>query len=94
MKDNNLGGAIAIKKGNIWDEKVQELDIPELESAQDEQMQQSISAPAPMVSKMMALAELDKDMVHNVPTMIEEGVDLSLLTSVVRPIVDLIEADI
>ena len=43
---------------------------------------------------MMALAELDKDMVHNVPSMVEEGVDLSLLTSVVRPIADLIEADI
>ena len=57
-------------------------------------MTQQISAPAPVVSKMMALAELDKDMVHNVPTMVEEGVDLSLLTSVVRPIADLIEADI
>ena len=22
MKDNNLGGAVAIKKGNIWDDKV------------------------------------------------------------------------
>lgn len=43
---------------------------------------------------MLALAELDKDMVHNVPSMIEEGVDLSLLTSVIRPIADLIEADI
>ena len=43
---------------------------------------------------MLALAELDKDMVHNVPSMIEEGVDVSLLTSVIRPIADLIEADI
>ena len=53
-----------------------------------------ISAPAPIQQKMMALAELDKDMIHNVPSMIEEGVDLSLLTSVIWPIADLIEADI
>ena len=46
-------------------------------------MTQMISAPAPIQNKMMALAELDKDMIHNVPSMIEEGVDLSLLTSVI-----------
>ena len=79
------------KNRNVWEEKVQELVIPELE---DEQVSSQISAPAPVQSKMLALAELDKDMVHNVPSMIEEGVDVSLLTSVIRPIADLIEADI
>jgi hypothetical protein len=42
---------------------------------------------------MMDLRDLETDS-HNVPTMIEEGVDLSVLTSVIRPIADLIEADI
>ena len=68
--------------------------IPDLEDEVDDQMQSEVSAPEAVNSKMLALAELDKDMVHNVPSLVEEGVDISLLTSVIRPISDLIEADI
>ena len=93
----SMGGQMAQKKNNtnIWDEDVQELDIPELDN-EDMASANEVSNPIPeaMQNKMLALAELDKDMVHNVPSIIEEGVDVSLLTSVIRPIADLIEADI
>ena len=36
MKDNNIGGAQMIKKTNIWEDKTQELNIPELENEQEE----------------------------------------------------------
>jgi hypothetical protein len=43
---------------------------------------------------MLDLKELEKDLAHNVPSVVEEGIDLSILTSVIRPIADLIEADV
>ena len=43
---------------------------------------------------MIDLSTLEKDLSHNVPSMVEAGIDLSVLTSVIRPIADLIEADI
>ena len=42
---------------------------------------------------MANLSELEKDMSLNVPSVTEDGVDISLLTSVIRPIGDLIEMD-
>ena len=43
---------------------------------------------------MVDLKTLEQDLQHNVPSHPEPGLDLSVLTSVIRPIADLIEADI
>lgn len=42
---------------------------------------------------MTNLRDLDKDLALNVPSVTQEGIDISLLTSVIRPIADLIETD-
>jgi len=42
---------------------------------------------------MANLRELEKDLALNVPSITQDGVDISLLTSVIRPIADLIETD-
>jgi hypothetical protein len=42
---------------------------------------------------MANLRELDKDLALNVPSVTPDGIDISLLTSVIRPIADLIETD-
>ena len=94
-KDKNIASKIGMDQNkNMWDEKVEELDIPELEGDAEQPTQQEISMPPEIENKMLGLDELEKDMVHNVPSQIEDGVDLSILTSVIRPIADLIEADI
>lgn len=46
-----------------------------------------------METKMSDLAELNKDYAFNVPTSTTDGIDISLLTCQIRPIVDLIETD-
>ena len=52
-----------------------------------------ISAPDAVDSKMVNLAELNKDFSFNVPSITPDGVDISLLTCHIRPILDLIETD-
>ena len=42
---------------------------------------------------MTNLHELNKDFKLNVPNVTQDGIDISLLTSVIRPISDLIETD-
>ena len=42
---------------------------------------------------MVKLEELDKDHAMNVPSITQDGIDISLLTGTVRPILDLIETD-
>ena len=94
-KDQNIASQIGMGNNkNMWDEKVEELDIPELEADAEPTNTNEVTLPPEIENKMMSLDELEKDMIHNVPSQIEEGVDLSLLTSVIRPISDLIEADI
>lgn len=87
---------MAERKSNLWDDKVTELVIPELESGepQEETLQDQISAPEGMQAKMVDLQTLEKDLTHNVPSKTEDGVDLSMMTCLIRPISDLIEADI
>ena len=46
-----------------------------------------------MDNKMTNLRELNKDFALNVPSTTNDGIDISLLTSVIRPIADLIETD-
>ena len=94
-KDTNIASKIGMEQNkNMWDEKVQELDIPELEADAEPAPQNDVTIPPEIETKMLGLEDLEKDMVHNVPSQIEEGVDLSILTSVIRPVADLIEADI
>ena len=42
---------------------------------------------------MITLTDLNKDIERNVPSIVDENIDISLLTCNIRPIVDLIEAD-
>ena len=46
-----------------------------------------------MEQNMANLRDLEKDLALNVPSITQDGVDISLLTSVIRPIADLIETD-
>ena len=43
--------------------------------------------------KMTNLRELNKDFALNFPSKTQEGIDISFLTSVIRPIADLKETD-
>jgi hypothetical protein len=52
-----------------------------------------IAEPPTINTKMMSLDDLNKAFAINVPTTTDEGVDISLLTSCIRPIQDLIETD-
>lgn len=84
------------KKSNAaqyWDNKTTELVIPEMEAETTEEISTQVAEPPTMEHTMTKLRELDKDLAHNVPSVTQDGVDISLLTSVIRPIVDLIETD-
>lgn len=80
-----------------WDNKTTELVIPEMDAemggvALDDFM--AVVAEPPKLEQNMAnLRELEKDLALNVPSITQDGVDISLLTSVIRPIADLIETD-
>ena len=86
------------KKSNAaqyWDNKTTELVIPELDGGieiMDDNLVQ-MSEPPKMETNMTNLRELDKDLALNVPSVTMNGIDISLLTSVIRPIADLIETD-
>lgn len=87
-----------VKKSNAatyWDNKTTELDIPEVEGeAVMEAAEDVVVAEPPMISaNMIKLEELDKDHAMNVPSITQDGIDISLLTATVRPILDLIETD-
>lgn len=58
-----------------------------------EDMTNEISGPVILDNKMTNLRELNKDFALNVPSITQDGVDISLLTSVIRPISELIETD-
>ena len=65
------------------------------EAAQDEPIEfTAVVAEPPQVDKKMTkLHELNKDFALHVPSVTQDGIDISLLTSVIRPIADLIETD-
>ena len=52
-----------------------------------------VAEPPSVDHKMTNLRELNKDFALNVPSTTSDGIDISLLTSVIRPIADLIETD-
>ena len=84
------------KKSNAaayWDNKTTELIIPEVEAEDYQDPDIVVSAPQQVKTEMVTLAELNKDIERNVPSIVDENIDISLLTCNIRPIVDLIEAD-
>ena len=85
-----------VKKTNAaayWDNKTTELDIQEVEAELQETNEVVVAEPPMMTVNMVKLEELDKDHAMNVPSITPDGIDISLLTSTVRPILDLIETD-
>ena len=77
-----------------WDAKTTELVIPEMEAdAMPEEIGYQMPEPPKMEANMASLNILEKDLALNVPSITADGVDISLLTSVIRPIADLIETD-
>ena len=85
-----------VKKSNAatyWDNKTTELDIPEVEAETHEVSEVVVAEPPMMSLNLIKLEELDKDHAMNVPSVTQDGIDISLLTASVRPILDLIETD-
>lgn len=58
-----------------------------------EEVTVNVVEPPRMEQNMTNLRDLDKDLALNVPSVTTDGIDISLLTSVIRPIADLIETD-
>ena len=77
-----------------WDNKTTELVIPEMDAdLGGEDFHAQVAEPPKLEQNMANLRELEKDLALNVPSITQDGVDISLLTSVIRPIADLIETD-
>ena len=79
------------KKANYWDNKTTELVIPDMgeefgDAGGDQSVPIVIAEPPTIDTKMMSLQDLNKAFAINVPTSTDEGVDISLLTSCIRPI--------
>ena len=80
---------------SYWDNKTTEIFIPEMgdEGGIEADVAVIVSEPASLDTKMTGLHELNKEFALNVPSATPDGIDISLLTSVIRPIADLIETD-
>ena len=84
------------KKSNAaayWDNKTTELVIPEMEADDIQDTEVAISAPQMIQTEMIGLQELGQDQAMNVPSVVSDNIDISLLTCNIRPIMDLIETD-
>lgn len=89
-----MGMAQKTAAGNYWESKTTEIFIPEMGDDGGITEPDTIVAEPPSVDhKMTNLRELNKDFALNVPSATQDGTDISLLTSVIRPIADLIETD-
>ena len=93
MQASNIGMSKKSNAAQYWDNKTTELVIPEMEAEAVEEISAQVAEPPKIDHKMTTLKDLDKDLQLNVPSVTQEGVDISLLTSVIRPIADLIETD-
>ena len=91
--DSAIGMAKKSNAASYWDNRTTELIIPEMEMEITEAQAVEISAPALVQTKMISLQELNKDFAMNVPSATSDGIDISLLTCNIRPILDLIETD-
>ena len=90
---SNMGMNKKSNAAQYWDNKTTELIIPEMEAEGQEDTLAVIAEPPKIEQNMTNLRELDKDLALNVPSVTNDGIDISLLTSVIRPIADLIETD-
>ena len=89
-----MGMATKSAAASYWEAKTTEIFIPEMGDDGATEEISVVVAEAPQVDhKMTNLRELNKDFALNVPSTTQDGVDISLLTSVIRPIADLIETD-
>jgi len=89
-----MGMAQKTAAGNYWESKTTEIFIPEMGDDGGIAEPDTVVAEPPSVDhKMTNLRELNKDFALNVPSATQDGTDISLLTSVIRPIADLIETD-
>ena len=91
--NSNIGMNKKSNAAAYWDNKTTELIIPEVEADDYQQTEVTISAPQTVQTEMPTLGDLNKDIERNVPSVYGENIDISLLTCNIRPIVDLIEAD-
>lgn len=54
----------------------------------------SVAAPPSVTAhKVIKISDLNNDIAKSVPSSVEPGIDLSVLTQLIRPVEDLIEAD-
>jgi len=91
---SNMGMAQKSAAASYWENKTTEIYIPEMgEDGGDQEISTVVAEPPSVDHKMTNLRELNKDFALNVPSMTQDGIDISLLTSVIRPIADLIETD-
>ena len=92
--DSAIGMAKKTTAASYWDNRTTELIIPEMEAEFVEEGETTeIAVPPSVQSKMISLQELNKDFAMNVPSATSDGIDISLLTCNIRPILDLIETD-
>jgi len=92
---SNMGMAQKSAAASYWEAKTTEIHIPEMgdDGGMGEEISVVVAEPPSVDHKMTNLRELNKDFALNVPSITQDGIDISLLTSVIRPIADLIETD-
>eukprot|EP00347_Sterkiella_histriomuscorum_P022446 403338458 len=91
---SSLGMQKKSQAAQYWDNKTTELMIPEMEADGGvDEFSYQMAEPPRVEQTMASLQVLEKDLALNVPSITQDGVDISLLTSVIRPIADLIETD-
>lgn len=79
-QDSSIGVAKKSNAAAYWDNKTTELEIPDMDAGEVEAPGVSFSAPPVIETKMVDLAELNKDFSYNVPSTTPDGIDISLLT--------------
>ena len=91
---SNMGMAQKTAAASYWDAKTTEIYIPEMgDDGNPEEISTIVAEPPSVDHKMTNLRDLNKDFALNVPSITQDGIDISLLTSVIRPISELIETD-
>ena len=91
--NSNMGMNKKSNAASYWDNKTTELEIPEMEADDNQNEEVAISAPTVAQTDLVGLQELNADQAMNVPSVVSENIDISLLTCNIRPIMDLIETD-
>ena len=92
-ESSNIGMAKKSTAASYWDNRTTELVIPEMEMDAADVEEVAVSAPVVQKVELINLATLNKDFAMNVPSATTDGIDISLLTCNIRPIMDLIETD-